>query len=57
MTTTLHFPKIQKVSYAGPGSDDPLAFRHYNPDEVIDGKSMVPQDAQKSTREDEKVKK
>ncbi len=40
MTTTLHFPKIQKVSYAGPGSDDPLAFRHYNPDEVIDGKSM-----------------
>ncbi len=34
------FPKIPVIPYEGPGSDNPLAFKHYNPDEVIDGKSM-----------------
>jgi len=35
-----HFPKIRKIEYEGPDTDNPLAFRHYNPDEVVDGKTM-----------------
>jgi xylose isomerase len=35
-----HFPKIPAIAFAGPKSDNPLSFRHYNPDEVIDGKSL-----------------
>src|SRR5262245_21508159 len=34
------FPEIQKVRYEGPSSKNPLAFRHYNPDEMVEGKSM-----------------
>lgn len=33
------FP-IDKVPYEGPQSTNPLAFHHYNPDEVIAGKRM-----------------
>ncbi len=29
-----------KIQYEGPGSKNPLAFKHYNPDEMIGGKSM-----------------
>jgi len=34
------FPGISKIQYEGPKSKNPLAFKHYNPDEIIDGKSM-----------------
>lgn len=34
------FPDIPKIKYEGPESDNPLAFHHYNPDEVIGGKTM-----------------
>jgi xylose isomerase len=34
------FPEVQKVRYEGPTSTNPLAFRHYNPDEVVEGKPM-----------------
>src|SRR5437764_12938362 len=34
------FPEVPKVRYQGPDSTDPLAFRHYNPDEVVEGKPM-----------------
>src|SRR4051794_3301262 len=34
------FPDVQKIRYEGPTSTDPLAFRHYNPDEVVEGKKM-----------------
>jgi xylose isomerase len=34
------FPKIPKIRYEGPDSRKPLAFKHYNPDEVIEGKKM-----------------
>jgi xylose isomerase len=34
------FPKIPEIPYEGSDSNNPLAFKHYNPDEVIDGKSM-----------------
>jgi xylose isomerase len=35
-----HFPKIKTISYEGPTSSNPLAFKHYNPDEVINGKTL-----------------
>jgi xylose isomerase len=34
------FPEIKKIEYAGPKSTEPLAFRHYNADEVVAGKTM-----------------
>jgi xylose isomerase len=34
------FPDIQKVVFEGPKSRNPLAFKHYNPDEIVGGKSM-----------------
>jgi xylose isomerase len=35
-----HFPKIKTIRYEGPASTNPLAFRHYHPGEVIDGRTM-----------------
>ncbi|MFM8213582.1 MAG: xylose isomerase, partial [Pirellula sp.] len=35
-----YFPDIQKIQYEGPESRNPLAFRFYNPDELIEGRSM-----------------
>lgn len=40
MSTTNAFPEINKIQYEGPGSDNPLAFRWYNPDEIVEGKTM-----------------
>src|SRR5271167_1467558 len=34
------FPGVPKIQYEGPRSRSPLAFKHYNPDEVIEGKTM-----------------
>jgi xylose isomerase len=34
------FPEIDKIRYEGPKSKNPFSFRHYNPDEVVEGKSM-----------------
>lgn len=39
-TRKSHFPRIKTIAYEGPGSDHPLAFRHYNPDEIIDGQTL-----------------
>lgn len=38
--STGFFGDIQKVRYEGPESDNPLAFRHYNADEIVLGKRM-----------------
>ncbi len=35
-----YFKNIGKIQYAGPESNDPLAFHHYNPEEVVLGKTM-----------------
>jgi xylose isomerase len=40
MTMPLAFADIPRISYEGPRSRNPLAFRHYNPDEVVEGKTM-----------------
>jgi len=34
------FPEINKIQFEGPDSKNPLAFRHYNEDEVVEGKTM-----------------
>ncbi|MCA9225292.1 MAG: xylose isomerase, partial [Planctomycetales bacterium] len=34
------FPEIEKIQYEGPESKNPLAFRWYNENEVIEGQSM-----------------
>jgi xylose isomerase len=35
-----YFPDIPHVRYEGPSSKNPFAFKHYNPDKIIEGKSM-----------------
>jgi len=34
------FPNIKSIAFEGPGSKNPLAFKHYNPDEIVEGKTM-----------------
>lgn len=34
------FPDVKKIQYEGPKSKNPLAFKHYDADEVVAGKSM-----------------
>ena len=35
-----HFPGIPRIPFEGPQSKNRLAFRHYDPDETVEGKSM-----------------
>lgn len=35
-----YFKGIEKISYEGKNSKNPLSFKHYNPEEVIGGKTM-----------------
>ncbi len=34
------FPEIPAIRYEGPQSKNPLAFKHYNPDEVVEGTKL-----------------
>ncbi len=34
------FPDVPKIRYEGPDSKNALAFRHYNPEERVEGKTM-----------------
>jgi xylose isomerase len=34
------FPEIEKIRYEGPESKNPLAFHHYDANEVVEGKSL-----------------
>jgi xylose isomerase len=34
------FPKISRIEYEGPKSRNPLAFKHYNAEELVEGKPM-----------------
>lgn len=34
------FPEIDRIPFEGPESKNPLAFRHYNAEEMVEGKSM-----------------
>ena len=35
-----HFPQIRQIAYEGPKSENPLSFKHYDPTEIIDGRSL-----------------
>jgi xylose isomerase len=37
----LYFPRIKTIAFEGAQSTNALAFRHYNPDEVIDGQTLA----------------
>ena len=37
------FPEVESIRYEGPESKNPLAFRWYNEDEVVEGKTMKEQ--------------
>jgi xylose isomerase len=34
------FPGVPKIAFGGPRSRNPLEFKHYNPDEVVGGKTL-----------------
>ena len=34
------FPEINRIRFEGPDSKSPLAFRHYNEEELVEGKTM-----------------
>jgi xylose isomerase len=36
-----YFPAVPRIAFEGPRSENPLAFRHYDPDEVIDGRPLA----------------
>ena len=36
-----YFPEVEKIVYEGPKSKNPLAFKYYNPEEVVSGKTMA----------------
>ncbi|MGC9454846.1 MAG: xylose isomerase [Phycisphaerae bacterium] len=36
-----YFPDVEQITYEGPDSDNPLAFKHYNPLEQVEGKPMA----------------
>jgi len=35
-----YFPSVPKIEYEGQSSKNPFAFKHYNPEEVVAGKTM-----------------
>ncbi|MFM7115062.1 MAG: xylose isomerase [Planctomycetota bacterium] len=35
-----YFPDVPQIEYEGPSSKNPFAFRWYNPNEVVEGKTM-----------------
>jgi xylose isomerase len=37
---TQAFPKVSTIEYEGPKSKNPLAFKHYNASELVEGKTM-----------------
>ena len=39
----VYFENIGKISFEGPKSKNPLAFKHYNPNEMVMGQTMEKQ--------------
>ena len=35
-----YVPTIPKITYEGPGSKNSFAFKHYNADELVEGRPM-----------------
>ena len=40
MANTEYFKGINKIPFEGSESDNPFAFKYYNPDQIISGKTM-----------------
>ena len=40
MANTEYFKGINKIPFEGSESDNPLAFKYYNPDQIVAGKTM-----------------
>ncbi|HUB66021.1 MAG TPA: xylose isomerase [Candidatus Methylacidiphilales bacterium] len=40
---TQHFPRVRRIAFEGPLTTNPLAFRYYDPDEIIGGKKLKDQ--------------
>ena len=38
---TEYFPEVKSIKYEGPDSKNPLAFKYYNSQEVVLGKTMA----------------
>jgi xylose isomerase len=36
-----YFPEVDRIQYEGPESRNPLAFKHYNAEEIVEGRSMA----------------
>jgi len=36
----VNFPEVSKIAYEGPKSKNPLAFKHYNPEELVEGQKL-----------------
>ncbi|WP_107822868.1 xylose isomerase [Mangrovibacterium marinum] len=41
MSTTVYFPSVEKIKFEGKESKNPMAFRYYNPEKVVYGKTMA----------------
>ena len=39
--TTQYFKSIDKIQFEGKDSDNPLAYKYYNPEQIVAGKSMA----------------
>ncbi|MEX0329891.1 MAG: xylose isomerase [Puniceicoccaceae bacterium] len=37
----MEYFNVEKIRYEGPGSKNPLAFKHYNAEELVEGKAMA----------------
>ena len=40
-TNDEYFKSIGKIKYEGKDSDNPLAYKYYNPEQVVAGKTMA----------------
>jgi len=41
MSTTAYFPSVEKIKFEGKESKNPMAFRYYDPEKVVYGKTMA----------------
>lgn len=41
MKKSVYFPNIKKIKFEGPDSDNPLAFKYFNPKRKVRGKTMA----------------
>ena len=41
MSAKVYFPSVGQIKFEGKESTNPLAFRYYNPEKVVYGKTMA----------------